>query len=500
MIIWFVLAIFFGLIVVGIWYDKIIPPISRSLSRFNGPVGELTAKVAGSVEVEIPIGSSEAFPANTELGKVQYHLNRFIAGKRSLARNLILLAVSIYAFVQLGLLSSSPATILILVVVILIHELGHFIGMKIFGYRNVHIFFIPMFGAATSGIETNPSGSQKAIVSLLGPLPGILIGIILGVLYFVTKNEMLVQPVWVFMSINALNLLPFFPLDGGRFLESLFSSKSVMLEMIFKIASMFGVVLIWFILVGPMKILFGIGIISVILIRSVVSSFAISSTVKTVSNRLSITDDLRMNHIPLDHISTIYEVLKSKLLFDGNPKALAIQIYYVWQRLLNKPPGKKIVVCLIAVYFLSLAVAIGAPVIFKSALMVANIERKIEIQKSADGIETKREVMYLAGKLLGYTTVDNDGLYHGPAESFDLNSNSVKQTGQWSHGKWDGQWNEYDEKGSIIRIKTFENGRFVSLKEKTPEGWIEKAFSDLPQRLRTVYEQHEKGSPQGVKH
>jgi Zn-dependent protease len=217
MIIWFVLAVFFGLIVVAIWYDKIIPPISRSLSRFKGPVGELTAKVAGSVEVEIPINSSEAFPANTELGKVQYHLNRSIAGKRSLARSLILLAVSIYAFVQLGLISSSPATILILVVVILIHELGHFIGMKIFGYRNVHIFFIPMFGAATSGIETNPSGSQKAIVSLLGPLPGILIGIILGVLYFVTKNEMLVQPAWVFMFINALNLLPFFPLDGGRF-------------------------------------------------------------------------------------------------------------------------------------------------------------------------------------------------------------------------------------------------------------------------------------------
>ena len=83
---------------------------------------------------------------------------------------------------------------MMIVAVVLIHELGHFIGMKALGYSNVHIFFIPLFGAATSGIETNQSGHKKSIVSLSGSLPGIVIGIILAVLYFVTENEMLVQP------------------------------------------------------------------------------------------------------------------------------------------------------------------------------------------------------------------------------------------------------------------------------------------------------------------
>jgi Zn-dependent protease len=371
MIIWFVLAIFFGLIVVAIWYDKIIPPISRSISRFKGPFGELATKVAGSAGVEISIGSSEAFPANTELGKVQYHLNRFIAGKRSLARNLILLAVSIYVFVQIGLLSSSISIILIVVLVVLIHELGHFIGMKIFRYRNVHIFFIPLLGAATSGIETNPSGSQKAIVSLLGPLPGILIGTVLGILYFVTKNEILIQLAWAFIFLNAFNLLPFFPLDGGRFLESLFSSKNIRFEMTFKIVSTLGVAFIWFILADSTRFFFGLGVIFVILIISWTGSFVIASTVKIAATRLSITDDLRPNHIPLEHISSIYEILKPKLFFGANPRALAKQIYYIWQRLLNKPPSRKAFVNLIALYVLSLTIAIGATAMFMSAIILA---------------------------------------------------------------------------------------------------------------------------------
>jgi len=50
--------------------------------------------------------------------------------------------------------------------------------MKLFGYRDVQMFFIPMLGAAVSGVESNPSSVRKAIVSLLGPLPGIIIGII----------------------------------------------------------------------------------------------------------------------------------------------------------------------------------------------------------------------------------------------------------------------------------------------------------------------------------
>lgn len=499
MIIWFALAAFLGLIIVAIWYDKIIPPISRSFAGVKRPVGEPTTKAAGPADAEIPIIGTEAFPADTEFSRVQKHFNDFVAGKRSLGRNLILLAVSIYAFIQLGVISNSLSTILIVVVVLLIHELGHFVGMKIFGYRNVHIFFIPLFGAATSGIETNPSGARKAIVSLLGPLPGILIGITLGVLYFVTRNEMLVQPAWIFMFINALNLLPLFPLDGGRFLESLFSSKNFRLEMTFKIISALLVAFIWFVLVGPAHFLFGIGTIFVLLIISIAGSFSMASTVRSVADRFSIDSDLRPNHIPLEHMYAIYDLLKSKLVFGNSPKALARRIYYVWQRLLNKPPGKKMVAGLTIVYLFSLVLAIGAPVIFKSGLMLANIERKIEIQKSPTGVETKREVMYLGGKLFGFRTLDENNLYHGPTELFDPQTNKISKAGQYYHGKWHGECKDYDDKGNIIRVVTFDKGRFISCREMTPSGWVEKKISDLAPQMKKAYEQHEKDPPQGFK-
>jgi Zn-dependent protease len=109
--------------------------------------------------------------------------------------------------------------------------------MRAFGYLDVKIFFIPLLGAATSGIQTNQSGLKKVIVSLAGPMPGIIIGIILGTIYFRTNNDMLLQPARMFLLINTFNLLPLFPLDGGRVFESLFSWKHQWLEIIFKIIS-----------------------------------------------------------------------------------------------------------------------------------------------------------------------------------------------------------------------------------------------------------------------
>ena len=44
--------------------------------------------------------------------------------------------------------------VLFLVVLILfIHEMGHFIAMKVFGYNGVNMFFIPLMGAMVTGAK-----------------------------------------------------------------------------------------------------------------------------------------------------------------------------------------------------------------------------------------------------------------------------------------------------------------------------------------------------------
>jgi len=121
--------------------------------------------------------------------------------------------------------------------VIFIHEAGHFVGMWVFHYRDVQMFFIPFFGAAVSGVESDPSSVRKAVVSLLGPIPGIVLGIICAIIFFQTKADVFAAGASGFLFINGFNLLPFHPLDGGRFFDYLLFSRNPKIEIIFKVVT-----------------------------------------------------------------------------------------------------------------------------------------------------------------------------------------------------------------------------------------------------------------------
>jgi stage IV sporulation protein FB len=111
--------------------------------------------------------------------------------------------------------------------VVMIHELGHFIAMKYFGYSELGIFFIPLLGAYVSGNKREVSQAQSAVILLAGPLPGIVIGII-----FLLLNQngadlhlfgiSYIQIGLLFMLLNLINLVPVYPLDGGQLLNRVF--------------------------------------------------------------------------------------------------------------------------------------------------------------------------------------------------------------------------------------------------------------------------------------
>ena len=56
-------------------------------------------------------------------------------------------------------------------------------------------------------------------MSLLGPVPGIVAGMGLVLLYLHNHNELMLTAANMFLFINLFNLLPFNPLDGFRVLE-----------------------------------------------------------------------------------------------------------------------------------------------------------------------------------------------------------------------------------------------------------------------------------------
>jgi len=107
------------------------------------------------------------------------------------------------------------------------HELGHFFAMKFFRYKDLGIFFIPLLGAYVSGSKREVSQKESAIILLAGPLPGIILGIILYLLYE-NNPQLTIGSISFFTAslsliiLNLINLLPVYPLDGGQLLNRVF--------------------------------------------------------------------------------------------------------------------------------------------------------------------------------------------------------------------------------------------------------------------------------------
>ena len=107
--------------------------------------------------------------------------------------------------------------------------------MRIFKYRNLRMFFIPFFGAAVSGQNYNVAGWKKAIVSLMGPLPGIFVGALVGCAGLLLHQPLLIKAATLTLILNGFNLLPVLPLDGGWVMHAGLFSRHYMLDTAFRV-------------------------------------------------------------------------------------------------------------------------------------------------------------------------------------------------------------------------------------------------------------------------
>lgn len=127
----------------------------------------------------------------------------------------------------------------VVVGILLLHEFGHWLPMKLFGYKNVTMFFVPGFGAAVSGEKQHAPAWQEFLVLMGGPLPGLLAGIaVFGYGYFNRG----IPDIWLDAAalaivINAFNLLPVLPLDGGRILDLLVFRDFPVMRLLFNAVS-----------------------------------------------------------------------------------------------------------------------------------------------------------------------------------------------------------------------------------------------------------------------
>ncbi len=122
---------------------------------------------------------------------------------------------------------------LLILGVILFHEAGHWLAMRLLGYRNLQILMLPLVGGVTLGQEGSGKASHRVLVSLMGPLPGIILGFALLGLYGFESGWITTLGITL-LVVNYLNLLPIQPLDGGQLLKALIPVRRFGLLILFE--------------------------------------------------------------------------------------------------------------------------------------------------------------------------------------------------------------------------------------------------------------------------
>ena len=128
----------------------------------------------------------------------------------------------VYAMHGAGARASAYGVLLVACVfaVILVHELGHALVARHYGIRTHDIILLPIGGI--SSLEHMPERpSQELAVAIVGPV----INIVLALVLWPFRNPFVHELAWINIGLAVFNLIPAFPMDGGRVLRSLLALR-----------------------------------------------------------------------------------------------------------------------------------------------------------------------------------------------------------------------------------------------------------------------------------
>ena len=113
----------------------------------------------------------------------------------------------------------------VLMLSLLVHELGHYFAFRAYGLSAKLPAFVPFLGAFTVG--TTPEDPEHAgLIALAGPLAGLALA---GVCYAIgsgNHDNFWLAAAYLGALLNAINLIPVPPMDGGRVAAAILKTPS----------------------------------------------------------------------------------------------------------------------------------------------------------------------------------------------------------------------------------------------------------------------------------
>ncbi len=390
----------------------------------------------------------------------------------SKASSLTLLIITIFLFFSAQIISTKWQEILILIGVLLFHELGHLAAMKLLKYSDVKMFFIPFIGAAVSGKSRNDSALKSCMVSLMGPFPGILMGMFLYFLFILTKNYFLFKTAQVMLLLNAFNFLPIMPLDGGRYIDVLFVNRRYFRFLL----ALFGAVVFLLLASSAKDIVMGVlGVFAMYAALANLKLHRISNELKDRGVRAASVDELLEDQnamqIMIDSLQTGYpKLFKPKVIY----RSIYNQLTVIVETIKFIPAKLFSIIMLLFTYTFLLLISL----LVSFLIIASNYQEKHRVME-IEGEKIAVIERHFFGRKYAECPVNGDLYYDGKGTAFGGEPDSISGIFYYSNGYRTGEWLTFDVSGEIVEKKNYDNGQLMEISRLEGDEWKTYSYKDL---------------------
>lgn len=232
-----------------------------------------------------------------------------------------------WIFLIILILSNNFLSVFSYLLCVILHEFGHFLMSNFLGYKLNQITFLP-FGVSLSGKENvfyKPF--HEVLIAIAGPLINLVLMIICFALFwcFPVIYSFLDNFYFANLITFIFNLLPVYPLDGGRVLFATLK-KNKPIKNAYKIVKIVGVIIsimlfVMFLISSFFKINFTIGLTAIFLLAGVFfedkSSYYVTNF-SFLNKQNKLTTGLETNILSVNKNANLYNVLKKLNKFKYN--------------------------------------------------------------------------------------------------------------------------------------------------------------------------------------